>query len=223
MPLTPTLSRSTGRGRRALDDRRTIRHRIRRFLRDDRGAATTSFILAFPIFLTIVGIVVQMALMVNAKVMVNHAADAAARAAVTSLPDGHPENISQAAWIALAPLSPQATSTTSQAQIAYSALQAVGANVADSFPARYSFAQQATQVTWTPDSQDLSQSVGQPLEVTVTYRFQLTVPGIMKMAQASEDTVAGVHGWFWSVTGKCQVQTSHGRKANVSSDNGWPQ
>ena len=94
--------------------------------------------------------------------------------------------------------------------------------MAETFPARYSYAQEATQVTWTPNSQDLSQSVGEPLEVTVTYRFQLTVPGIMKMAQASEDTVAGVHGWFWSVSGKCQVQTSHGRKVNAS-DNGWPQ
>jgi Flp pilus assembly protein TadG len=193
-----------------------------RFLHDDRGAATTSFILAFPIFLTIVGIVVQMALMVNAKVVVNHAADVAARAAVTSLPDGHPENISQAAWVALAPLSPKAAASTSQSQTVYSALQQVGANVADSFPARYSFAQEATQVTWSPDSQDLSQSAGQPLTVVVTYRFQLTVPGIMKMAQASEDTVAGVHGWFWNVTGTCQVETSHGRKTNAS-DNGWPQ
>jgi Flp pilus assembly protein TadG len=195
---------------------------VLRFLHDDRGAATTSFILAFPIFLTIVGIIVQMALMVNAKIIVNHAADAAARAAVTSLPDGHPENITTAALIALAPLSPKADTNSSDAQGVYDALQNIGANVADSFPARYSYAEQATQVSWTPDSQDLSQSVAQPVEVTVTYRFQLTVPGIMKMAQATEDTVAGVHGWFWTVTAKCQVETSQGRKVPVSDD-GSPQ
>ena len=62
---------------------------------------------------------------------------------------------------------------------------------------------------------------GQPIEVTVTYRFQLTVPGIMKMGTATEDTIAGVHGWFWDVTAKCQVQTSHGRKTGATDD-GWP-
>src|SRR5215212_9878765 len=78
-------------------------------LHSDTGSAAVSFILAFPIFLTIVGIVVQMALMVNAKIMVTHAADAAARAAATSLPDGHPENVQKAAWQALAPISPKST------------------------------------------------------------------------------------------------------------------
>ena len=92
-------------------------------IHDDSGAAAVSFILAFPIFLTIVGIVVQTALMVNAKMMVTQAADAAARAAVASLPDEHPENIVKAAYMSLAPLSPPAASTSSDASAVYDALK----------------------------------------------------------------------------------------------------
>src|SRR5207237_1241107 len=82
--------------------------RILRVLhRRDDGSAAVSFIMAFPIFLWIIAILVQMVLLVNAKIMVSYAADCAARSAVTSLPDEHPENIKQAACAALAPLSPK--------------------------------------------------------------------------------------------------------------------
>ena len=98
--------------------------------------------------------------MVNAKVVVSHAADVAARAAVTSLPDGHPENITKAALMALTPLSPKADSPTSDGQDVYSALQGLGTSVADSFPARYAFAQDATKVTWSPSDADFAHSAG---------------------------------------------------------------
>jgi Flp pilus assembly protein TadG len=180
-----------------------------------------SFVLAFPIFLTIVAIIVQMALMVNAKVVVTHAADSAARAAATSLPDGKPENVERAAWMALAPLSPQAQSpVAAEAAADYDALRRMGVDVPESFPARYTYATEATAVSWSPDV-DFSRSEGQEVEVTVTYRFQLTVPGAMKMAAADDDTVAGVKGRFWEVTARSRVQTAHGRKARAYDD-GWP-
>src|SRR5215208_3151052 len=125
----PLVDATTPRRRHAIACPTSLRVGLRA-LHDDRGAAAVSFILAFPIFLTIVSILVQMALMVNAKLTVQHAADAAARAAATSLPDGHPENVSRAAWMALAPLSPKATTTPASAASAdYDALKSLGVDV----------------------------------------------------------------------------------------------
>ena len=187
-----------------------------------RGSAAVSFILAFPIFLTIVGVVVQMALMVNAKIMVTHAADAAARAAATSLPDGHPENIQRAAWTALAPVSPKSpNAAASEATDTADALKRVGANPSVTFAARYAYAMGATDVTWTPQK-DFAGTPGEVVEVTVTYKFMLTVPGAMRMVpDADPTTVAGVKGRFWSVTAKGRAVTAHGRKAPANGD-GWP-
>ena len=130
----------------------SLTRRLAGVLHHDSGAAAVSFILAFPIYLTIVAIVVQTALMVNAKVMVTQAAEAAARAAVTSLPDGHPENVARAALMTIAPLCPPATSSSSDGTSIYNALQKVGANVAESFPARYTYAADATKVSWSPEA-----------------------------------------------------------------------
>jgi len=192
-------------------------------LHSDGASAAVSFILAFPIFLTIVAIVVQMALMVNAKIMVTHAADAAARAAATSLPDGHPENVQKAAWQALAPISPKSTgAAASEGSDVYNALKAVGAKPSETFAARYTYAMGATDVTWTPQQKDFEGSPGQEVEVTVTYKFMLTVPGAMRMVpDADPATVAGVKGRFWSVTAKGRAVTAHGRKAPANGS-GWP-
>lgn len=206
----------------------TLRGAARRALvplHDDTGAAAAvSFILVLPIFLTVVAILVQTALMVNAKIVVTHAADAAARAAVTSLPDGKPENVTRAAWMALVPISPVATDgDASEATADYDALQAAGVEVPESFPSRYTYAMEAATVSWAPESSevDFERSAGQELEVTVTYRFQLTVPAAMRFAKAQDDTIAGVKGRFWEVTGRAKVQTSHGRKTRAERD-GWP-
>ena len=182
-----------------------------------------SFILALPIFLTIVSVVVQLALMVNAKIMVAHAADAAARAAATSLPDGHPENIAHAARLALVPVCPQATTSTApEADADAAALRTLGVNVADSFPARYTYAMDATKVSWTPADLDFASSAGQTVDVTVTYKFQLTVPGAMRLGEGENTTVGGIQGWFWEVSATSRVQTAHGRKAHADAD-GWPE
>jgi hypothetical protein len=194
-------------------------------LHDDSGAAAISFIFCLPIFLTIVGIIVQLALMVNAKIVVTQAADAAARAAMTSLPDEHPENIQQAAWMTLVPICPKSQSSGgggAEASDAYQALQRLGVDVPDSFPDRYGYAMQAAKVSWSPDDVDFAHSAGQEVQVKVTYRFLLTVPGAMRMLATDKESVAGVEGRFWDVTGTSKVQTSHGRKTHAGED-GWPQ
>jgi Flp pilus assembly protein TadG len=198
--------------------------RLRKTLRSDDGAAAVSFILAFPIFLTIVAIIVQLALMVNAKLMVVNAADTAARSAATSLPDEHPENIHHAAWLALAPVSPRAEGpVASEAAAAADALRRVGVEVPDTFAARATYAKDATTVSWDPDPREgFADKPAQEVDVTVTYRFRLTVPVAMRIVSAAEDTVAGVKGRFWDVSSTSKTQTAHGRKTS-SGYYGWPE
>lgn len=187
-------------------------------LRGDDGAAAVSFILTFPIFLLIVAIIVQLALIVTAKIMVSHAADTAARAAMTSLAEDKPENVRRAAWIALAPVSPVSeVSPTSEAVSVAEALRQLGTPVADSFAGRYTYAAEATQVRWTPD-RDFISAEGSTVEVEVSYQFRLTVPFAMRLVRGTDTTVAGLGGRFWEVRATRQVQLAHGRKAQLSPD-----
>ncbi len=180
-------------------------------LHNDRGGVAVSFILAFPIFLVIVAVLVQFALIANAKVAIDHAAQMAARAAVTSLPDDHPENVTAAACMALAPLSPVAPSPIAQATTLQQALIGMGVDTPDTFAGRYTYALDATNVSWSPDI-DFLRSRSQEIEVKVVYRFRLTVPAAMKFVGA-DGTVAGVQGRFLDIVSTCRAQTSHGRQA----------
>ena len=195
-----------------------------RALHSDRGSAAVPFILALPIFLWVVAILVQYTLIVNAKLLIDHAAQSAARAAVTSLPEGHPENVRAAAYLSLTTLSPVATSPVSpQADAVYQAMQISGIPVADSFPARYAYAMDATQVNWKAQNPqiDFTTSPGCQTDVTVTYRLCLTVPGAMGLI-GSADTVAGIKGRFLNIVSTSRVETSHSRQT-ASSGGGWPQ
>jgi len=195
--------------------------RFARTLHSDRGSAAVPFILALPIFLLIVAILVQYAIIVNAKLLVDHAAQAAARAAVTSLPEGHPENVRSAAYMGMAMVSPTAkTAATPEADAVYQALQTVGVPVTSNFPARYTYAAEATDVDWT-EPVDLTLSRARPVDVTVTYRLYLTVPGAMRVI-GSADTIAGVHGRFLTIASTTRVEMSHSRKA-AAGGGGWPQ
>ncbi len=195
-----------------------------RTLHSDRGSAAVPFILALPIFLWIVAILVQYTIIVNAKLLIDHAAQSAARAAVTSLPEGHPENVAAAAYLGLATLSPLSTLPPSvQADNVYRALQNTGIPAADTFPARYTYAMEATKVDWNPQNPqvDFTTSRGRQLDVTVTYRLCLTVPGAMGLI-GSADTVAGISGRFLTIASTSRVETSHSRQS-AAGGGGWPQ
>lgn len=178
------------------------------------------FILALPIFLLIVAILVQYALIANASILLDHAAAAAGRAAVTSLPDGQSGNIRRAACLELANLSPVAGIPTSlQASDVAQALQALGVPLGQTFSARYTYAMDATTVDWNPPD-DFTQLPARPVDVSVTYRFRLTVPGAMRFI-GQADTVAGVQGRFLDMTSTCRVETAHSRQT-ASGGGGWP-
>jgi Flp pilus assembly protein TadG len=189
-------------------------------IHEDRGGAAISFIATFPIFLIIVAVIVQYALILNAKIMIDHAARSAARAAVTCLPDGQPQRISSAACMALVPISPVArTSASSEADTTYQAMKRLGTPVADSFAARYTYAQQATSISY-QQADDLHLA-GREIEVRLVYRFYLTVPAAKTFITSGDETVAGVSGRFLDIVSTCKVQTAHGREAQANGD-GWP-
>ncbi len=189
-------------------------------IHDTRGGATISFAVAFPIFLFIVGVLVQYALIVNAKLVIDNAAQQAARAAVTSLPEGKPDNVRAAAFMALAPICPSAKdSVTADAIALAQSLRTLGVSVPDSFSARYTYASEAARVTWDPNI-DYTRSPSRELTMKVIYRFYLTVPGAARVVGTASN-VGGVSGMFIDLLSTCQVQTSHSRAA-FTDGSGWP-
>ena len=197
------------------------RQQIRSVLR--RGTVSVTFILTLPIFLAIVAIFVQYTLMLNARVMVQYAAETAARSAITALPDEHEDAIARAARMALVPLSPQATNAMDpEATAMADAMRAAGIDIADSFAPRYTYAKEATQVSWVAfDADHLPEDDGEQATVTVRYRFQLTVPFAARLISGQTDTVAGVQGRFFQYQASVTTETAHGRKAPADG-NGWP-
>lgn len=76
--------------------------------REDGGTVMLDFILTFPLFVIIVLTVVQLALLINARLVVSYAAFAAARSAVVWLPEGigaAQEHAERAAALACIPVS----------------------------------------------------------------------------------------------------------------------
>jgi hypothetical protein len=192
----------------------------------DRGTVAVTFLLSLPIFLTIMMIVIQYGLMVNAKLLVERATAVAARSAMTALPtdpvvdevDG-PGIVNQSAYMALAPLSPMSRDApTVEAAAVLQALRDAGLTVTDSYANRYTYAQEATTVSW-PD-QPYAKMRGGEMELTIQYRFFLSVP-FANILIGKADTIAGVSGRFTTITSTVKVQLSHGRQASAGG-NGWP-
>ena len=52
----------------------------------DKGTVAITFLLSLPILLTVIGVLVQYALLANAQLTLNHAVQSAARSAMTALP-----------------------------------------------------------------------------------------------------------------------------------------
>lgn len=195
----------------------TVPGRVLAAMHDDQGAAAVSFILAFPIFLVLVGIVVQFALIANARIVVQHAAYAAARSASTSLPDGHPEKVRRAAQMALAPISPVAGNVDAEGRDISQALQDCQVQVSNAYAARYAYAMEAASVEWTDADADYETDPGREIDITVRYRFQLTVPVAGALLSPTQGHVAGTEGRFYEVTATARARTSPGRKVRADS------
>ena len=201
--------------------------RLRGLHRSESGTAAVSFILCLPIFLTIVAIIVQYALIVNAKIIVTSAAANAARAAMTSLPEETPDNVTKAARFSVVPVSPKAKGQPDAEGFAIaSALLTVkndpnnpiSADKADKFvadfAARYTYAMEAVTVDY--PALPYKFKTGQDIDVTVHYKMLMTVP-IWQFAFGKQDIVGGVKGKYFTIKSTVRVQTAHGRGANADN------
>jgi Flp pilus assembly protein TadG len=211
------------------------------FSRRDKGTVSITFMLSLPIFLFIIGAITQYTLMVNARLTLDRALAAAARSAMTALPsdptieqmDGE-EYVRKSACMVLAPISPEAANVTPTAAAVYSALQKLNTGVVNTYDKRYSFAQDpaATLIKWErvdsndqtiPEPQwtpaDFSARRGMRVKLTIAYKFRLTIPAV-RLA-GTRETIAGVDGYYATLSNSIIVQLSPGRKA-ASDGHGWP-
>ena len=138
--------------------------RLRNLLQGrDKGTVALTFLLSLPILIALIGIIVQWALVANARLSINRAANAAARTAMTVLPTdpllerGGPDMVRRSALIVLAGLSPASPeSATSDSQEVAQALQDCGLTLPDRYALRYSHADQGTTLTIAPTRQSLA-------------------------------------------------------------------
>jgi|GEM_PF-6516313 len=160
----------------------------------ESGAATTlDFILVFPVFVMLLLIVIQLALLINAQIFVRYSAFLAARSAIVWTETGvEParEHAEQAAEIGLIPVSPSHLPGHPSPLIPslsmgllflhapnYGSLQEDGIFGRVSrrtlrLTSKRHHSRQMTDVTLTPEHP----GTGEPLTATVRYRFYLSIP-----------------------------------------------
>jgi hypothetical protein len=136
------------------------------------GTAVLDFVLTLPFFAMSVMIVVQTALLVNARLLVGYAAFAAARSAVVSR-----EHATDAAALACLPISPGVGGPIATLSGAKVALAFIGGSdplrrIARA-GAKYEYALAATSVELS-GIEDPARAA--PITATVSYRFYLSVP-----------------------------------------------
>jgi Flp pilus assembly protein TadG len=212
---------------------RWIRRYIHLLRGRDRGTVAITFLLSLPLLMLIIGLLVQLSLLVNARLTLDRAATAAARSAMTSLPadpvidqvDGM-SNVRRAAYIALAPISPVAPAASTDGETVGQALAALsGGNSAlpRNFAGRYTYAEAATLVEVDPidangvvlPMEDFSRAAAPRIRLTLRYDFRLTVPLINMPLVAvfgRSGTVAGITGRFFTISTTREVQLSPGRE-----------
>jgi Flp pilus assembly protein TadG len=171
----------------------------------DKGTVAVTFILSLPLLLVTLCVIAQYALIINARIVLNHAVAAAARSAIVCLPtdpaiDTANDNltpiqgdqlVNESARMILESISPKATtSIDEEARTITDSLQKSGIQVPNSFADHYAFAEAATTVSWMqldtagqpiPGTQfppeQFAKWRGQTIQLTVNYRFYLNVPG----------------------------------------------
>lgn len=203
----------------------------------DKGTVAVTFLLSLPLLLLIFGVIVQYALLANGRIVVDRAAAAAGRTAMTCLPTDQDVDkvdgvalINRSARMALEPISPKATEAiTVEASDVATSLESLGLKVPNDFAQRFTYATAATIVEWARvddngvviaepawQTVQFARSHGQRVQITVKYDFLLTVPGV-RMWIGRSDTIGGVAGRYVTFTATYILETSHGRQAQSGS------
>jgi hypothetical protein len=199
------------------------------FLRGrDKGYLAISFAASLPILLLLIGIIVQYALLINAQLTLDRAVQAGARSAMTALPvdaaigeAGGPAYVARSIRMTLESLSPAGTDVSGESETVAEALTALGMTLPDRYRQRYTYAEEATQITILPlDGNgremegwvDYSKIAAPRVRMTVQYDFKVTVP-LWGTVLGRADTVDGVSGRFLRMSSTLDVQLSHGREA----------
>ena len=73
---------------------------------EDSGTGMLDFVLTLPIFMLLVLLIVQMVLIINARIMVSYAAYTAARSAAVTVPEGLSDKVRRAAVTSCMPIAP---------------------------------------------------------------------------------------------------------------------
>ena len=178
------------------------------------GGADISFILALPIFAFLLSVLVQLVLIANAKLVVNHAAFVASRSAATSLAEGDGVAPRIAAGLVLASISPATSGGALRGASgnAYAkGVESFGWQLAGT-DSRYQYAAAATLLEWTPDGSDFSSRHGETMTLTLRYRFQLTVPMAARLLSSRSEAVAGVPGRFLDLSQTVRFHRAPGRR-----------
>lgn len=155
--------------------------------RQESGTATLDFVLTFPLFMMIVLIVIQFALMVNARIIVSYAAYAATRSAVVWMEDGLEDaerRAEAAAEIACLPISPAVYKLPDPGLVPlllHSSETPVlpGSELtrrSRRLGGKFLYSSWATEVEIAGTQEDEEFGPRDPVTVTVTHHFRLTVP-----------------------------------------------
>ncbi|MGN6367687.1 MAG: TadE/TadG family type IV pilus assembly protein [Phycisphaerae bacterium] len=230
-----------------------MKNRLSRYLQRlhnrDRGTVAVTFLVSLPILLFVLAVIVQYAMIVNARIVLNRAAAGAARSAMTALStDPRIETVGDgpgapaldgvafvkmAACERLESISPIAPSPAGVANTDTQTIENYGFSINQSYGQRYDYADQATTIHWQVVD-DLGNPIGQPdpppsvlchcsgqhVQLTVSYQFYLNVPGA-KLFIGSAGNVAGVDGRFITLNTTYDLQLSHGRET-MTYDDGSP-
>ena len=215
----------------------------------DRGTVAVTFLLSLPVLLFVLAVIVQYAMIVNARIILNRAAAGAARSAMTALvTDPRIETVGDgqgtipldgvafvkmAACERLESISPVASVAAGVANSDTQTIEGYGFSINQSYGQRYDYADQATTIHWQvvddagnpigdpdPPPSFLCHCSGQHVQLTVSYQFYLNVPGA-KLFIGDAGTVAGVDGRFITLSTTYDLQLSHGREA-LTYDDGSP-
>jgi hypothetical protein len=210
----------------------TMMKRLAKFLRGrDRGYLAVSFAASLPILMLLIGIIVQYAMLVHAQLALDRAVQAGARSAMTALPvnpdirdPGGRNFVERSIRMTLESLSPAGVNVSSESESVAEALMALGMTLPDRYVQRYTYAEEATQITIQPINGsgipiwigNYSERAAPRIRLTVEYDFKVTVP-LVGMALGRVDTVDGVSGRFRRLRSSIEVQLSHGREASTDS------